>query len=132
MTSLTSILQKGIQNEVPSNILDQCSNEDRVLVENILLIAQAELATLNLPSTTIGILNNKTIISCTLVGADARIGLESMRAIQAYSPARILDVKAQVQSGSLSLSIHVTDGTARISATELEVVRIFKRKRVSF
>ena len=92
MTSLTSILQKGIQNEVPSNILDQCSNEDRVLVENILLIAQAELATLNLPSTTIGILNNKTIISCTLVGADARIGLESMRAIQAYSPARILDV----------------------------------------
>jgi hypothetical protein len=53
-----------------------------------------------------------------------------MRALQAYSPARIADVRAHMENGVLFLCIDVTDANARISTTELEIVRVCKKKRL--
>ena len=49
--SLNSMLQKQLHNAVPEEVLRQCPEADRTLVENILRLAQAELVVLNLAST---------------------------------------------------------------------------------
>ena len=127
--SLNGMLQKGLQNEVPASVLEQCAAHDQALIENILLLAQVELETLNLASTLITVKNGRTSIKCALAGTDARVGLACMRALQAYSPARVADVRAHMENGVLFLCIDVTDANARISTTELEIVRAYKKKR---
>ena len=51
--SLHAMLHKDMQNEVPDSVRNHCSESDKVLVENLLRLAQAELSVLNLASTTI-------------------------------------------------------------------------------
>jgi hypothetical protein len=58
--SLNSMLQRELKNEVPDSVLRQCRSEaDRILVENVLRVAQAERVVLNLASTTICIEGRK-------------------------------------------------------------------------
>ena len=51
--SLHAMLHKDMHNEVPDSVLNHCIDSDKVLVENLLRLAQAELSILNLASTTI-------------------------------------------------------------------------------
>ena len=132
MSSLTAMIQKGMQNEVPQNVLEQCPPEDKVLIENILLLAQTELEALNLAGTTITCRDSKVFIKCALAGNDARISLSAMRNIQNFSPARIVEVRAQVLANTLYLYLDIADANTRITCSELEVIRVRKRKRVLF
>lgn len=132
MNSLTAMIQKGIQNEVPQSVLEQCPVDDKVLIENILLLAQLELEVLNLASTTITSEAGKVLIKCALAGNEARISLTSMRNIQNFSPARILDVKAQMLANTLYLQLEISDANTRLTCVELDVLRVRKRKRVFF
>ena len=99
--SLNSMLQRQLHNEVPEEVLRQCPEADRTLVENILRLAQAELVVLNLASTIVLIEGRKIILKCTLTGPTPTVSLSSMRSLQAYSPARVLEVKAMGHDGSL-------------------------------
>ena len=126
--SLNSMLQKQLHNAVPEEVLRQCPEADRTLVENILRLAQAELVVLNLASTIVLIEGRKIILKCTLTGPTPTLSLSSMRSLQAYSPARVLEVKAMGRDGSLLLVIEISDGTCRVSVSELEIVRICKKR----
>ena len=64
--SLGALLQKDLKNDVPEPVLAQVPQDDRVLVENILLVAQAELEMLNLASATVVVAAGTLRISCTL------------------------------------------------------------------
>ena len=132
MNSLTAMIQKGVQNEVPQTVLEQCPVEDKVLIENILLLAQAELEILNLASTTISSEAGKVFVKCALAGPESKVTLNSMRNIQNYSPARIVDIKAQLLTNTLYLCLDIADSNTRIACAELEVIRVRKRKRISF
>jgi hypothetical protein len=85
--SLNTMLQKELKNEVPEAVLRQCPEADQVLVENILRLAQAELVVMNLASTTV----------------------TSMRSLQAYSPARVLEVLAVVHDGNMRVCLLLQD-----------------------
>ena len=126
--SLNSMLQKQLHNAVPEEVLRQCPEADRTLVENILRLAQAELVVLNLASTIVLIEGRKIILKCTLTGPTPTLSLSSMRSLQSYSPARVLEVKAMGHDGSLLLVIEISDGTCRVSVSELEIVRICKKR----
>jgi hypothetical protein len=130
MTSLNSMLQKELHNEVPDAILRQCPEADRMLVENLLRVAQAELVLLNLASTTVAVEGRKIVLKCTLTGPTPAVSLSSMRSLQAYSPARVLEVRTALADGSLLLVIELSDATSRITATELEIVRVTKKRRL--
>ena len=132
MSSLTAMIQKGIQNEVPQSVLEQCPVDDKVLIENILLLAQTELEVLNLASTTITSETGRVLVNCALAGSEAKISLAAMRNIQNFSPARILDVKAQLAANTLYLHLEITDANTRLTCVELDVLRVRKRKRVFF
>jgi hypothetical protein len=128
--SLGAMLQKDLKNEVPESVLTQLPPEDRVLVENLLLVAQAELEILNLASTTVVASEGSVRVSCTLAGPSPLVALSSMRTVQAYSPARVRDVRAVLQENRLLLVIDVHDRTARVTASEIDVVRLVKRRRL--
>lgn len=127
--SLGAMLHKDSNNEVSEAVLAQLPPEDRVLVENILLVAQAELEILNLASTTVVISEGAVRVSCTLVGPSPLVALSSMRTVQAYSPARVRDVRAVLHENRLLLVIDVHDRNARVTASEIDVVRLVKRRR---
>jgi hypothetical protein len=130
MASLSSMLQKELHNEVPDAVLRQCPDADRMLVENLLRLSQAELVVLNLASTTVTVEGHKIVLKCALTGPTAAVSLSSMRSLQAYSPARVLDVRVALCDGNMFLVIEVSDATSRITATELEIVRITKKRRL--
>lgn len=129
-SSLGAMLQKDLKNEVPDSVLAQLPPEDRVLIENILLVAQAELEILNLASTTVVVSEGCVRVSCTLAGPSPLVSLSNMRSVQSYSPARVRDVRAVLSENRLLLVIDVHDTTARITATEIEVVRLTKTRRM--
>jgi hypothetical protein len=66
--SLNSMLQKELKNEVPEAVLRQCPEADRILVENVLRVAQAELVVLNLASTTVSVEGRKLTLKSVMTG----------------------------------------------------------------
>ena len=128
--SLGAMLQKDSKNEVPESVLAQLPPEDRVLVKNILFVAQAELEILNLASTTVVVSESIVRVSCALAGPSPLVALSNMRCVQAYSPARVRDVRAVLQENRLLLVIDVHDRNARVTASEIDVVRLVKRRRM--
>jgi hypothetical protein len=127
--SLHAMLHKDMNNEVPESVLNMCSDSDKVLVENLLRLSQAELSVLNLASTTIVTEGKKTVVCCVLTGPLPSVSLSNMRALQAYSPARVLEVRTALQEGNMILVFDICDSSIRMSTTELEIVRIIKRHR---
>lgn len=132
MTTLNAMINKGIKNEVPETVLQNCGADDRVLVENLLLLAQAELESLQLASATVCKNDKKTVVQCPFAGTDCRLSLSAMQSMQNYSPARVFDVSARMAQGIFYLCFEIGDANARISCTELEVVRVAKKKRLLF
>jgi len=127
--SLQAMLHKDMNNDVPDSVLNTCAESDKVLVENLLRLAQVELCVLNLASTTIVTENKKTVVRCVLTGPTPSISLNSMRALQAYSPARVVEVRCVLQEGNLILVLEINDPSVRMTTTELDIVRITKRHR---
>ena len=127
--SLHAMLHKDMNNDVPDSVLNTCAESDKVLVENLLRLAQAELCVLNLASTTIVTEGKKTVVRCVLTGPTPAVSLNSMRALQAYSPARVFEVRCVLQEGNLILVLEINDPSVRMSTTELDIVRITKRHR---
>lgn len=128
--SLNSMLQRELKNEVPDAVLQQCPEADRVLAENVLRVAQAELVVLNLASTTVSVEGRKITLKCMMTGPSPSVSLSSMRNLQAYSPGRVLDLRTMLHEGHLFLLIDLSDSLTRISTTELEVVRVIKKRRM--
>jgi hypothetical protein len=128
--SLNSMMQRELKNEVSDTLLKQCPEEDRMLVDNVLRVAQAELNTLNLASATLCIEGRKLTIKCILTGPSPSVSLSTMRSIQAYSPARILDLRTLLHDNNMYFVIELSDSLTRICTTELEVIRIMKKRRI--
>jgi hypothetical protein len=131
MASLNSMLQKELNNEVPDAVLRQVPEADRVLVENVLRLAQAELVVINLASTTVAVESRRTVLKCALTGPTPSVSLSSMRSLQAYSPARVVEVRTTLHDGSMLLVLEISDANTRLSTAELEIVRITKRRRLA-
>jgi hypothetical protein len=127
--SLHAMIQKGINNDVPESVLEKCPDPDRILIENLLRLAQAELLVLNLASTVVLTEGHKTVLRCALTGPSPSVSLTSMRSLQAYSPARVAEVRTVLLEGTLHIVLDVCDTATRIGTTELEIIRITKRHR---
>ncbi len=130
LSSLGAMLQKDLKNEVPEEVLALLPAEDRVLIENVLLVAQAELEILNLASTTAVVSESGVRVSCALAGPGPVVTLGNMRCVQNYSPARVREVRVALQENRLILVIEVHHAHTRVTASEIEVVRLTKVRRL--
>lgn len=117
------------QQKIPVALLEQCSEDDRVIVENIALVAQEYIPLLNMTLATIASENNKYLLSVPCSTAAAFVTLRELRGIQTYNPARVHDVRITSKEGGLVLRIDICNESAPLSCSELEVVRLTKRTR---
>ena len=74
--------------------------------------------------------DNGVRVSCTLAGPAPVVTLGNMRCVQSYSPARVRDVRVVLQENRLVLVIEVHHAHTRVTASEIEVVRLTKVRRL--
>lgn len=129
--TLSSMVQKDICNDINESELKKCNAQDSILVENVLLIAQAELQMLQLKKISIEIKSSLIKILCPLTNK-FKVTLSSLRNIQHYSPARIHEVSVHVNHNETMLCIEIMDYISRVTSNEIDVVRVAKRKRSFF
>lgn len=130
-TTLSSIIQKDMRNEINIPELKKCSATDAVLVENILLIAQAELDMLQLNEINVQIHGHCVKVSCPLTNK-VKVSLSNLRNIQNYSPARVHDISIHMNPNETILCVEIMDCMSRVTSHEIDVVRLAKRKRSFF
>lgn len=127
-SGLGSALQAVLRTRVPANVLNVCSEADRVVVENIIILAQELIPLLDVTACSVDKKHLHYRVHIP-VSAQTRIGLRELRAIEAYSPARVTAVSVQTGGAVGALCIDINDQHCPISCTELDVVRICKRRR---
>ena len=129
--TLSSMVQKDICNDINESELKKCNVQDSILVENVLLIAQAELEMLQLKKISIEAKGSLIKILCPLTNK-FKVTLSSLRNIQNYSPARIHEVSLHVNHNETMLCVEIMDYISRVTSNEIDVVRVAKRKRSFF
>ena len=129
--TLSSMVQKDMRNEINEPELKKCNAADAVLVENILLIAQAELDMLQLNEINVEIHGHCIKVSCPLT-TKVKISLSCLRNIQNYSPARVHDISIHINNNETILCIEIMDCISRVTSHEIDIVRLAKRKRSFF
>jgi hypothetical protein len=127
--SLTTMLQHGAANCVPDEMLEKCAEAERVVLENILLVAQSEINTLNLASTTVVVDKQRITAQCAFTGPDPQVTLSQLRAIETYSPARILDLRVCLHNGAMHFSVIICDSSYRITSSQTEIIRVARKRR---
>lgn len=120
---------------VPENILSQCSLEDKVVVENILLVMAELIPNANVAATVLSKTKGKYKLS-TPLAVPLSLTLSQMRALQTYNPARLTEVSLKIeerptdsQSHACFVVLEVADQSTPITVQEIEVMRMSKRSR---
>lgn len=133
--TLASALARNVRPQVPENILSQCEQDDKVVVENILLVVTETIPYANLASTTLTKIQNKYRLSLPLASSYL-VTLSQLRAIQTYNPARISEIILKKSTSDESSSanntvllVDVVNESTPISVSEIEVLRVCKRRR---
>ena len=130
MSSLSNALARS-QQSIPVKVLDACLPDDRQIVENIAVVAQAQIPIINIGLCTLNrdTTTSKYILTVPCCGTTPVVKLNELRAIQTYNPARVNDIRAFVSEGTFYLRIDICDETMPLTCSELEVVRMTKRSR---
>ena len=131
--SLNAMLGENINNTISEEFLEEIPQADRTLVENLMLVAQAEIESLNLTTASVNTVpqthaQHMSITVC-MSGPKQVISLSQLRAIQNYSPARVAELKVQLNANNQMLVFEITDSNTKIKNDQIEVIRICKRRR---
>ena len=124
MSSLSTALRQ--QQTLPVAVLEQCTPDDRVVVENIALVAHEAIVTTNLSNATLTKDRNRYLLSMPCSGY---VSLADMRTVQAFNPARVHDIRVIWRNAEMVVRIDVCTESAPLSCSELDVVRVTKRSR---
>lgn len=129
--SLNQVLQNVMRTKVPENVLSQCKAGDRQVVENILVMTQEIIPTLDITKTSLLHEGGAYHISMPSVNPRDKLRLREMMNIQAYSPARIQDIHIIQHNGVLVMHILIHDEASPITTSQLDIIRLCKKtKRV--
>ena len=127
-SAVHAALARGARPAVPDNVLANCLPEDKVVVENVLLVAAETVPNANLAATTLARGNGRYRLSLPLA-APLLVTLSQLRAIQTYNPARVAEAALHADDGKCALVIHVIDQATPLTVSEFDVVRVCKRTR---
>ena len=113
----------------PERLLHALNDSDKTLLENIMHLAQETIPQIDLTSTEMTKTPDVFCLRLHLSNREALISLQQLRSIQAYSPARILDVQVAVLPETVQVLVRVASETSNIMYSEVDVIRITKRTR---
>ena len=127
--SLANALAHTLRPKLPDAVLRACLEGDRVVVDNIALVALEFVPMLNLPMATVLKRDSTYELRLPITAESSRVSLADMRHIQAHAPARVADVFVVHEEDSFELCISVCNETSLVRFTELDVIRLHKRAR---
>lgn len=113
----------------PERLLHGLNDCEKTLLENIMHLAQETIPQIDLTSTEMTKGPDVFCLRLHLSGREAVVSLQQLRLIQAYSPARVLDVQVAVLPEKVQVLVRVAAETANIMYSEVDVIRITKRAR---
>ena len=113
----------------PERLLHSLNDSDKTLLENIMHLAQETIPQIDLTSAEMTKTPDVFCLRLHLSSREVVISLQQLRLIQAYSPARILDVQVAVLPETVQVLVRVAAETANIMYSEVDVMRITKRTR---
>ena len=124
------MLHTVLRPKIPENVLLPCLEGDRQLVENIIIVAQEIIPTLDVTRTTVSKEGGTYTVTVPSATASDIVGLNELRDIQTFCPGRIQNIHVLFRNDSINLRFAIQDETAPITSTQLDIVRVCKRKRV--
>lgn len=113
---------------IPEHTLTAVSPSDKVLLQNIVHLLQDSIPEVNV--TLIEIEKGKEVYNIRLPMSVRTliVSLEQLRQIQAYSPARIFDVSVGMSTELPHISLRVTTEARPLMYSEIDIIRITKRR----
>ena len=129
--SLSNMLQPVRRAKVPDNVLNLCKECDKLVVENIVTVAQETIPTLDISKTSITVHNGAYVITLPSVTNADKFSLREMLDLQMYSPARIQDVIVVKVQDNLCLQVHVLEETTRLVVAQMDIIRLSKKTKRS-
>ena len=108
-----------------SNVPDS----DKVLLQNIIHLVQDSIPEVNVTLMEIEKGNQIYNVRIPISVRTFILGLEQLRQIQAYSPARISDVCVGLNAETPHVTIRVTTEARALIFSEVDIIRITKRMR---
>lgn len=127
--SLGHVLHSVMRPKIPDSLFVPCLEGDRQVVENILMVAQEVAPTLDVTRSSLTKEGKAYVVLVPSSSAGDSVGLNELRDIQGYCPARIQNIHVLYRNDSIHLRISIVDETAPITSTHLDIVRMCKRRR---
>lgn len=126
--SLGSMLHSVIRPKIPDAMLMPCLPGDRQLVENIIMISQELIPTLDV--TRAALTKQGTAYSVVVPSATAtdKVGLNELRDVQGFCPGRIQNIHILYRNDTINVQIDIQDETMPITSTQLDIVRVSKKR----
>lgn len=128
--SLQKTINSVMRRSAPERLLQSVNESDKMMLENIMHLAQETIPQIDLTMTDMTKTNDVFVLCLHVAERDLVISLQQLRSIQAYSPARILDVQVAVMPLAVTVLVRVASEAANIMYSEVDVIRITKRTRL--
>lgn len=127
--SLGHAIANVMRRTIPEHTMSNVTESDKILMQNIIHLVQDSIPEVNVTLMEIQKVNEIYNIRIPISTRTFILGLEQLRQIQAYSPARISDVCVGLSTETPHVTVRVTTETRPLIFSETDVIRIFKRSR---
>lgn len=128
--SLTKVLTSAHRRQINEAFFKDCLAADRQVLENILLVTQEYLPVFDISNASLARLGSTYHVAVLSSTTNDKVSLSNLSSIQAFCPGRIANIEVSLKSDRLCLTLIVHDETKPIPASQIEIVRLCKRRRV--
>ena len=127
--SLGHAIANVMRRTIPEHTMSNVPDSDKVLLQNVIHLVQDSIPEVNVTLMDIEKGNQMYNVRIPISVRTFILGLEQLRQIQAYSPARISDVCVGLNAETPHVTIRVTTEGRALIFSEVDIIRITKRMR---
>lgn len=127
--SLGHAIANVMRRTIPEHTMSNVPDSDKILLQNVIHLVQDSIPEVNVTLMDIEKGNQMYNVRIPISVRTFILGLEQLRQIQAYSPARISDVCVGLNAETPHVTIRVTTETRALVFSEVDIIRITKRVR---
>ena len=128
--TLGHVIANVMRRTIPEHTLFGVSESDKILLQNIVHLVQDSIAEVNVSLMEVEKGNEMYNIRLPMSMRTFIVTLEQLRQIQTYSPARIADVSVVLTGDAPYITLRVTTETRPLMYSEVDIIRIRKRRCV--
>jgi hypothetical protein len=128
--TLGHAIAQVMRRTIPEHTLCNVPEADKVLLQNIVHLVQDAIPEVNVTQMELDKGAEQYSIRVPFATRSFVLSLDQLRQIQTYSPARISDVLVGSSADAPQLTIRVTTEARPVQYTEVDIIRIRKRRCV--